>query len=81
MSVIWLVNFGKALTYNNNDSILFRKPQVSRVAVLFCPVPGCSLLELLVLGICVLMLLQLAPCKMMLLPCVSLGCVTTSVLP
>lgn len=30
MSRIWLVNFSKTLTYNNNDSILFRKPQVSQ---------------------------------------------------
>lgn len=81
MSVIWLVNFGKALTYNNNDSILFRKAQVSRGVVLFCPMPGCSLLELLVLGICLLTVLQLALSKVILLSCMSLGCATTSVFP
>lgn len=42
--------------------------------------PGCSLLELPVLGICVLTLLQLAPCKMI-LSCMSLGCATTSLFP
>lgn len=73
LSGMWLVNFGKTLTYNNNDSILFRKPQVSWVAVLICSMPGCSLLELLVLDIHVSRLLQLAPCKMTLLWCVSLG--------
>lgn len=73
LSEIWLANFGKTLTYNNNDSILFQKPRVSWVVALICPMPGCSLLKLLVLGICVLRLLQPAPCKMILLCCMSLG--------
>lgn len=38
-----------------------------------CSMPGCSLLELPVLGIRVFRLLQLAPCKMTLPWCVSLG--------
>lgn len=38
-----------------------------------CSMPGCSLLELPVLGIPVFRLLQLAPCKMTLPWCVSLG--------